>query len=762
MATFIQQLNSGNPLDGVKTVAGNSKPTFGDLDGDGDLDAVVGGGDGYLKYFENTGSATSPAYTEQTGINNPLSSVFEMSNSAPVLVDLDSDGLLDVVVGQLDGTLAYYQNVGSASAPAYMEQTGGSNPLAGIDVGLFSTPTFGDLNGDGDLDLVIGDGNGYLQTFENTGTAANPVYTQQTGVSNPFNGIDVGTDSTIELSDVDADGDLDAVVGSSAGTLSYYENLGSGTYAQQTGSNNPFDGIDVGSNSAPTFGDLDGDGDLDLVIGEGEGYLNTFEQNFAPDAIDDAVSTNEDTALSGNVLSANSTTADSDSDGDTLTVTEVNGVAADVGIAVTLTSGALLTINADGTFDYDPNGQFESLNNGDTGTDSFDYTIDDGNGETDMATVTVTIDGVTDNVAPDAVDDTITTDEDTLLAGSVFADNGNGVDVDGNGDAFTVTEVNGVAADVGSAIALGDGTLTVNADGTFTLDPAGGYDTLAAGETATESFTYTIDDGNGETDTATVTATITGVNDAPEALDDTGFTAGIYATTILAADLLDNDSDIEGDAISLTGVGNAVGGTVSLNGQGNVVFEADNYFTGTATFDYTLSDGDLTSTATVEVFVGDVIYGTRRKDNITGTSGDDIIFGFQKRDTINGGNGDDLIFGGKGKDTINGGAGHDCLHGGKGKDVLIGGAGNDFLHGGRGNDTLTGGAGNDIFVLDRHTGKETITDFTLGSDTIGLAGHLTFNHFSFSGNNIFLYGHKIATLQGVDTTTLTANDFEFV
>ena len=84
--------------------------------------------------------------------------------------------------------------------------------------------------------------------------------------------------------------------------------------------------------------------------------------NTPPVAVDDSFTTDEDTVLSGeNVLNANPTTADSDPDGDPLTVTAVNGVGASVGVQITLASGALLTLNSNGTFSYDPNGQFDSL-----------------------------------------------------------------------------------------------------------------------------------------------------------------------------------------------------------------------------------------------------------------------------------------------------------------------------------------------------------------------------------------------------------------
>ncbi len=107
--------------------------------------------------------------------------------------------------------------------------------------------------------------------------------------------------------------------------------------------------------------------------------INLNDINDAPVAVDDGATTDEDTVLGvapAGVL-ANDTDADA---GDTRTVTAVNGSVANVGKQTTLGSGALLTLNADGSYAYDPNGQFEALQLGEHATDDFTYTVTDGQG----------------------------------------------------------------------------------------------------------------------------------------------------------------------------------------------------------------------------------------------------------------------------------------------------------------------------------------------------------------------------------------------
>ena len=113
-------------------------------------------------------------------------------DSNQTFADIDGDGDQDLVVGEFFGTLNYFENTGTASEPVYTARTGTANPWNGIDVGNNSAPTFADIDGDGDQDLVVGERDGNLNYYENTGTALDPTYTVRTGTANPWNGIDVG------------------------------------------------------------------------------------------------------------------------------------------------------------------------------------------------------------------------------------------------------------------------------------------------------------------------------------------------------------------------------------------------------------------------------------------------------------------------------------------------------------------------------------------------------------------------------------------
>ena len=489
--------------------------------------------------------------------------------------------------------------------------------------------------------------------------------------------------------------------------------------------------------------------------------------NTDPIAVADEVSTDKETVFSGNVLNDNGNGADSDLDGDSLNVSAVNGEATNVDAEISLTSGALLTVNSDGSFSYDPNGQFASLAAGESATDSFDYTISDGNGGLDTATVNVTINGQTPDLIPDAINfsdymfetgvnssralkvfdsvssgelsgvdfvfdatpvgedahfhipgnpeyltqhnaagngvqigftfarqdglpfafesfdytsgiffgadvnagftvtgtlegggtvsqtfdaadtletfqtailnspdwsnvtsvsfvgeriepsgdpavsptqelnidnvivglpsttgvnqaptavaDEVSTDKETVFSGNVLNDNGNGADSDLDGDSLNVSAVNGEATNVDAEISLTSGALlTVNSDGSFSYDPNGQFASLAAGESATDSFDYTISDGNGGIDTASVTITVTGDIDNGGGETDLPVTQGLVlnldADSGVATDgngIVTGWTDGSGSGNDLSSTGDPLLVTGGLNGNNIIDFDGD-------------------------------------------------------------------------------------------------------------------------------------------------------------------------------------------
>ncbi|MEM8716294.1 MAG: hypothetical protein AAGE92_11050, partial [Cyanobacteria bacterium P01_G01_bin.4] len=128
-------------------------------------------------------------------------------------------------------------------------------------------------------------------------------------------------------------------------------------------------------------------------------------------------------------------------------------------------------------------------------------------------------------------------------------------------------------------------------------------------------------------------------------------------------------------------------------------------------------------------------------------------------DKIYGDNGGNRLSGLGGVDLLRGRGGNDILSGGDDRDFLLGDNGNDVLLGGSGNDVLQGGDDADIFVLGQDNGTDTIVDFELGVDRIGLTGGIAVGDLTFSGNRLQLGGDTLAVLQGVNTSALEASDF---
>jgi hypothetical protein len=275
---FTELTGVDNPLSGVSAASNweeESAPAFGDIDGDSDLDVMIGVYAGTIKMYRNDGTTSVPSYTLVTGTGNPFNGVDIGSNSAPALVDIDNDGDLDAFIGEEYGGINYFHN----DSGTFTQVTGAGNPFNGVDVGYRSYSTFGDVDGDGDLDAFIGEVNGTITFYRNTGTVSTPTFSLVSGSDNPFNGVDVRYFAAPVLADLDADGDLDAVIGEEDGILNYFRNDGTSgapSFVETTGWDNPFNFKEVGFNSTPTLGDIDGDGDLDAFSGDYLGNIHFF------------------------------------------------------------------------------------------------------------------------------------------------------------------------------------------------------------------------------------------------------------------------------------------------------------------------------------------------------------------------------------------------------------------------------------------------------------------------------------------------------
>ncbi|WP_289152324.1 Ig-like domain-containing protein [uncultured Salipiger sp.] len=288
--------------------------------------------------------------------------------------------------------------------------------------------------------------------------------------------------------------------------------------------------------------------------------------DLGPVAEDDSAITDEDVAVTIDVLEN-----DSDPDGGTLTVT-----------SATATNGTVV-VNGDGTLTFTPDQDYN-------GPAEITYTVEDPDGNEATGHVDITVEPVND--APVANDDTESTPVDTPVT---FDPTENDIDVDG--DPLTVTDVSDPE----------NGTVAINGDGTVTYTPDAGF-------TGNDTITYTVDDGNGGTDQGTIVVTVsndgqptdptggeTPVNQDPVAAND------LYATTLTSPATFDptlNDSDPDGDTLTITSVGEAPNGTVTLNDDGTVTFVADEGFTGYDSFSYTVADGnggESSAYVTVEV-----------------------------------------------------------------------------------------------------------------------------------------------------------------
>ena len=212
------------------------------------------------------------------------------------------------------------------------------------------------------------------------------------------------------------------------------------------------------------------------------------------------------------------------------------------------------------------------------------------------------------NVPPTPYDDAFSTMERETVTGNLFDDNGSGADEDLDNDVLVVSSINGAANNVGTTITLASGAellVAANGDVTYT---ASRTDDLALGDTAQDTFTYTVSDGRASGQ-ATVTVSVNGIDAPPVPLDDSFQTDEDTQLTVAAADLLSNDSDPDGDLVAaVSRIVSTQNGSAVLSG-GDVVFTPDAGFFGNASFVYEITDTTgLTGTATASITVNEVAF----------------------------------------------------------------------------------------------------------------------------------------------------------
>jgi len=416
------------------------------------------------------------------------------------------------------------------------------------------------FNGTDTITYSVSDGNGGLATATVTITVTS-VNDAPIAVDDSVTINEDSSDNTITILTNDSDADGDSLTITSATSENGQVTI-NGNGALNYTPNANFNGTDI-----ITYSISDGNGGSDTAVVT----VTVPSLNDAPIAVDDSVTIEEDS--SNNTITI--LTNDSDVDGDLLTVTSASS------------NHGQVSINSDGTLNYTPSANFN-------GTDTITYSVSDGNGGLATATVTITVTAVND--APIAVDDSVTINEDSSDNTITILTN----DSDADGDSLTITSATSE-----------NGQVTINGNGALNYTPNANFN-------GTDTITYSISDGNGGTDTAIVTITVSGSVDSPIAENDSAKTEQGVAVII---DVLANDSDPDGDTLTVTAATSSLG-SIYLNADGSILFTPNLGFNGEAVINYSISDnhGGIDS-AQVSV----VVEALADIDNTPPTAVDDAI-----------------------------------------------------------------------------------------------------------------------------------------
>ncbi len=265
-----------------------TNPALVDIDADGLLDLVVGNQGYYsgglyrasLYLYRNTGTATNPAFTLEDSDWLGMSEFTpDVTDFSPAFGDVDNDGDVDLVVGHSIGELFYYRNTAGPGNPLQFERD--LNPIwILMDVGSFSKPVIADLDSDGLHDVLVGERNGNLNFFRNEGSVGNPVFSENPTIEKLG-----AVDTRVPPSDLgycapaiimQPNGAFLLVTGTFEGHLEAYTNVVASTSPYAVVSSK-WGNVDDGNRSTPAFGDLDGDGILEMVTGNLRGGLSLYK-----------------------------------------------------------------------------------------------------------------------------------------------------------------------------------------------------------------------------------------------------------------------------------------------------------------------------------------------------------------------------------------------------------------------------------------------------------------------------------------------------
>jgi VCBS repeat-containing protein len=491
------------------------------------------------------------------GDRTAVGTILDDDNRAPDAVnDAFSTGFQTPLETAISALLANDTDADGDTLSLVSVQNAQNGTVAIVDGKVVFTPAAG-FSGPASYSYTVNDGKGRTDTATvtvNVGNAA-PTNTAPKGNADSYaiaedGSLIVPAAAGVLANDTDAEANpltASLVQGPANGTLTLNAN-GSFNYVP----NANFSGTD-------SFTYIAGDGSLSSA--PTTVTINVTPVNDAPVAEGDSYETDEDKTL--NIAGPGILANDSDVEGNPLSAILVNGP-----------SNGILQLNANGGFDYIPNADFN-------GTDSFTYRANDGSANSEPVTVTINVKAVND--APVSLADAFFLEEDTSVQGNVLT---NDTDVDGQG--LVAQLVAGPE----------HGTLTLNQDGSFSYEPNANFN-------GTDSFTYRAFDGTAFGDPQTVTLQVSSVNDVPVAVDDNGLeTAYQQPLEIEPGQLLANDSDLDGDTLSIVAVQDAVNGTVAIV-DGKILFTPKPGYSGPASFSYTVSDGNgAFATATAAIAVG--------------------------------------------------------------------------------------------------------------------------------------------------------------